>query len=156
MASQSRQHKGGRKPEPTQSRYCLVFLLEMVKPYQGFSLLSRTTAWGPGARQSQTYSPGPTRQQQTASPASPASFPPLAQTNGVRNDNPQTRTLQLLAGLTVSATNPPTRLCKVLKGLSIFVLVYRELPLHFKLRQVKNGKEKSHLLQQRVIRAALP
>ncbi|KAF9533809.1 hypothetical protein CPB83DRAFT_844552 [Crepidotus variabilis] len=80
MASQSRQNKGGRKPEPTQQR--------------------RTAAWGPGARASQTYSPGPTRQQQTASPASPSSFPPLAPTNGARPDNPQIRILQALSGLT--------------------------------------------------------
>ena len=63
---------------------------------------SRTPAWT-GARGSPTYSPSTAspRQAPTQAPPIQNSFPPLAQINGARPDNPRDRVLQSLSGLTV-------------------------------------------------------
>ena len=72
---------------------------ETPPPHQNAS--SRTPAWT-GARGSpnspSTASP---RQPPTQAPPIQNSFPPLAQINGARPDNPRDRVLQSLSGLTV-------------------------------------------------------
>jgi hypothetical protein len=73
---------------------------ETPPPHQNAS--SRTPAWT-GARGSPTYSPSTAspRQHPTQAPPIQNSFPPLAQINGARPDNPRDRVLQSLSGLTV-------------------------------------------------------
>ena len=69
---------------------------ETPPPHQNAS--SRTPAWT-GARGSPTTASP--RQNPTQAPPIQNSFPPLAQINGARPDNPRDRVLQSLYGLTV-------------------------------------------------------
>lgn len=102
MATTGRQTKGARKgpPEPTAARLVFPHLLSLPPPHH--SAYSRTPAWT-GARGSPTYSPSTAspRQPPTQAPPMQVSFPPLAQMNGARSDNPRDRVLQSLSGLTV-------------------------------------------------------
>ena len=97
----------------------------LLTPHQ--SAYSRTPAWT-GARGSPTYSPSTAspRQPATQPPPIQASFPPLAQTNGGRPDNPRDRVLQSLSGLTV---------CSSLQHITLLLpLLSRVQPLLFRLK----------------------
>ena len=104
MATTGRQTKGARKgpPEPTVARWAQSFLIFCNHPPPHQTASSRTPAWT-GARGSPTYSPSTAspRQHPTQAPPIQNSFPPLAQINGARQDNPRDRVLQALSGLTV-------------------------------------------------------
>ncbi|KAF8808712.1 hypothetical protein BYT27DRAFT_7222826 [Phlegmacium glaucopus] len=99
MATTSRQNKSTRKgpPEPTTAR--------------------RTSAWS-GARGSPTYSPSTASPRQPATQAPPiqGSFPPLAQINGARPDNPRDRVVQSLSGLTGTTVTLQTKTSQRYEG----------------------------------------